>query len=233
MFCGFLATVAVLSGRRGRKPARDTRNAPWPRKPRGPPRACIDKQGIPRSPACRARHCKNIGPRCQLRRSDRCREPNRHRGRCVDGTPFTGDIAMSDPIQPPRPGAIQPPRPGAIPPAPLAGTNRPPNANTNVRIDTPMRKSGSGFGTGLMVAAVFAVLAVIAYLVLGDTDTAGPVGSAPSVNIENNTAPAPTPAPTPAPAPAPAPAAPAPVEPAPAQPAPSETITPGTPPANP
>jgi hypothetical protein len=138
---------------------------------------------------------------------------------------------MSDPIQPPRPGAI--------PPAPLAGTNRPPNANTNVRIDTPMRKSGSGIGTGLMVAAVFVVLAVIAYLVLGDTDTAGPVGSAPSVNIENNTAPAPIPAPTPSPAPAPLPAdpapapTPAPVEPAPAQPGPAETITPGTPPANP
>jgi hypothetical protein len=96
---------------------------------------------------------------------------------------------MSDPYKTPR--SIDPTTsaPGVTPRVPGDDYSR-----TNVRIDSapPIAvRSGSGFGTGLMVALVFVVVAVIAYALVGNRDDAGPVPPATSdVTIENNAAPA-------------------------------------------
>jgi hypothetical protein len=117
---------------------------------------------------------------------------------------------MSDPYKTPR--SIDPTTsaPGVPPRTPGDDYSR-----TNVRVDSgssvPAR-SGSGFATGLMVALVFVVVAVLAYALVGDGDDAAVAPPAtPDVAIQNNAAPAADPA-------APAPDAVAPDATAPAEP---------------
>lgn len=119
---------------------------------------------------------------------------------------------MADPYLPPRPGGST-----------TAGGEQ---ARTSIRVDTPSAKSG-GMGTGLLVAGVFAIVAILAFVVFGrdgggpDIGAAG--GNVPAVSIENNAAPA-APVADPAPA-APVPAPVAPADPAPAAPAPGPAPT--------
>jgi hypothetical protein len=89
---------------------------------------------------------------------------------------------MADPYIPPRPGA------------PISGTEQ---SRTTVNIDTPVgrssRDSGNGFGTGMLVAAVFVVVGILAFAFYGNSDSAvSAPATAPDVTIENNNAPAAT-----------------------------------------
>jgi hypothetical protein len=110
---------------------------------------------------------------------------------------------MSDQYTPPRPVGTTP---GTIPGAPREEYTR-----TSVNVGTPPSRpvdSGSGFGTGMLVAGVFVVIAILAYVVFGDRIGSTPTpDTAPSVAIENNNAPAAdtAPAPTVVPDAAPAP----------------------------
>ncbi len=119
---------------------------------------------------------------------------------------------MSDQYTPPRPVGTTP---GAIPGAPRDEYTR-----TSVNVGTqPSRPvdSGSGFGTGMLVAGVFVVIAILAFVVFGDRFGSTPTPDAsPSVAIENNNAPAADTAPAPAVVPDAAPADPAPADPVPA-----------------
>ncbi|TAG10924.1 MAG: hypothetical protein EAZ40_17475 [Rhodobacterales bacterium] len=113
---------------------------------------------------------------------------------------------MSDQYTPPRPIGTTP---GTIP-----GTPRDEYTRTSVNVGVPPSRpvdSGSGFGTGMLVAGVFVVIAILAYVVLGDRFGSTPTpDTAPSVAIENNNAPAAAPAPAPTIVPDSAPAEPAP-----------------------
>jgi hypothetical protein len=100
---------------------------------------------------------------------------------------------MSDPYKMPR--SIDPTTsaPGVPPRTPGDDYSR-----TNVRVDSapsvPVR-SGNGFATGLMVAMVFVVVAVLAYALVGNGDDAAVAPTAtPNVAIQNNAAPAADPA---------------------------------------
>ncbi len=128
---------------------------------------------------------------------------------------------MSDQYTPPRSSPVNP---GDKPAAPRDEYTR-----TNIHVENPPVRPGDssgGFGTGMLVAGVFVVIAIIAYVVFGDRMGSGPTADpAPSVSIENNNAAEPVPAPDAAPAaPAPAPdtgtVAPDPVAPDPVVPAP-------------
>ena len=96
------------------------------------------------------------------------------------------------------------------PPGTTTITSRPDPYRSDVRVEIPTTAapeaapSESGFGTGMLVAAVFVVIAVIAAAIFSNRDGFGTgAGVAPpAVTIENNVAPADV---------APAPAAPAPV----------------------
>lgn len=100
---------------------------------------------------------------------------------------------MSDPYIPPRPGTPGTVAPGLAGPQVGAspGLPRGEYTRTNVNVGSPAVKSGNGFATGLMVALVFVVVAILAYSFLGsrEDDPAG-LESTPSVSIENNAAPA-------------------------------------------
>lgn len=105
------------------------------------------------------------------------------------------------------------------PPGTTTITSRPDPYRSDVRVEIPSTAapaaapSESGFGTGMLVAAVFVVIAVIAAAIFSNRDAIG-TGSGvtpPGVTIENNVAPADpvapaevVPAPT-APQPVPAP----------------------------
>jgi hypothetical protein len=98
---------------------------------------------------------------------------------------------MADPYKPPRPVNIDETAgaPGLPPRTPGDDYTR-----TSVRVDAapsiPAR-SGSGFGTGLMVALVFVVVAVLAFALLGNGDDADVVPAAtPDVTIQNSAPPA-------------------------------------------
>ncbi len=129
---------------------------------------------------------------------------------------------MSDQSTPPRPTIA-------------AAATEPYRSNTNVRVEVPPGPSpAGGFSTGILVAAVFVVVAIIAAAVFSNRDVFG-IGTtdAPAISIENNTAPA-------AAAPAPAatvvdPVAPANPAPAPAVVDPAPDAAPAAPmaPANP
>ena len=64
---------------------------------------------------------------------------------------------------------------------------------TNVRVDVPPGPPpATGFSSGILVAAVFVVVAIIAAAVFSNRDMFGVgTGDAPGVSIENNAAPAP------------------------------------------
>lgn len=147
---------------------------------------------------------------------------------------------MSDQYVPPQPPVYTP---GAVPTAadPYRNAARP-----ELPPIAPVKSGGSGFGAGILVAAVFVVVAILAGAIYGYTQNYGPIGGTapaaqPAVTIQNNAAPAAPVAADPAPtAPAPAPAVPAtppvadPVAP-PAAPVPADPVTPpvGDPPATP
>ncbi len=101
---------------------------------------------------------------------------------------------MSDPSIPSRPvapGLVGTPS-GVAPGAPRSDYSR-----TTVNVESPVSrpvKSGNGFSTGLMVALAFVVVAILAYSVLGNRDSAVTTpDTVPAVSIENNAAPAPAP----------------------------------------
>jgi ribonuclease E len=113
---------------------------------------------------------------------------------------------MSDQYTPP---GSAPPISGVVP-----GAARDEYTRTSVHVEAPAERrpsSGGGFGTGLLVAAVFVVVALLAYAIFSGRDGESVVpASSPEVSIENNNAPA-----ADAPAPAPDVAAPADTAPAP------------------
>ncbi|WP_309663410.1 hypothetical protein [Tabrizicola sp.] len=118
---------------------------------------------------------------------------------------------MSDPNIPPRP--VTPGTVGTT--AGVApGAARDEYTRTNIHVQAPAGRavdSGGGLGTGMLVAGVFVVIAILAYVVFGDRIGSNTTGdTAPSVSIENNNTPAADPAPAPAPVPDAAPADPAP-----------------------
>lgn len=114
-----------------------------------------------------------------------------------------------------------PPRPVGTPPGAIPGTPRDDFARTSVNVGVPPSRpveSGGGFGTGMLVAGVFVVIAILAFFIFGDRFSSTPrPDAAPSVAVENNNAPAADPAPAPAVVPDAAPAEPVP---APATPTP-------------
>ncbi len=144
---------------------------------------------------------------------------------------------MSDQYNSQRP---TPPRPSAVGTGQTLSGTEPSRSDVRVDVSSPPLARG-GFSTGLLVAIVFVVVAIIAAAVFGNRDAFGVGdGGSPDVSIENNStapveavpaetapatdAPAATTvdpvAPTPAPAPEPAPA-------------PADPATPAVPPANP
>jgi hypothetical protein len=132
---------------------------------------------------------------------------------------------MSDQYIPPTRPAFTP---GAVPPA--AEPYR-----SSVHVEVPQaREAGSGFGTGMLVAMVFVVVAILAAVVFGYNRSVLPVSDGvPAVTIENNAAPAPA-APAPMVADPVAPAAPAaPPVAEPATPAPDAGTAAPAAPANP
>lgn len=85
---------------------------------------------------------------------------------------------------------------------------------TNIRVGMAVPKSRSGLGIGMLVAAVFAVVGLLAYGILGNRDVAAPAAAPPVVVIDATPAPATPPAASvPAPAAPSVPAVPAPVAP--------------------
>ena len=95
---------------------------------------------------------------------------------------------MSDPYIPPRPVA---PGVAGTTTGIASGTPGGEYTRTNVNVVSPAAKSGNGFATGLMVAMVFVVVAILAYSFLGNRDDDGTVlETTPNVSIENNPAPA-------------------------------------------
>jgi len=138
---------------------------------------------------------------------------------------------MSDPYIPPRPGTA----PLGSPLGTVPGTEHNRTTINQGGPQHPVAIPGrSGFGTGMLVAAVFVVVAIMAYAIFGNSDRSVPAPvTAPAATIDNSspatTAPdAVTPAPDPAPldatpdAPAvPEPAVPEPAVPDPAVPAPA------------
>ena len=129
--------------------------------------------------------------------------------------------------------------PGANPYTTRTDPNRP---DVAVNVAPTIKPAQSGFGSGILVAVVFVVVAIIAAAVFSNRDVFGRSDAPAGVSIENNVAPAATPAPDAAvanpeapaagTAPAavepaePAPAASAPAEPAPAAPAAADPATP-------
>ena len=109
-----------------------------------------------------------------------------------------------------------------------------PDVAVNVAPTTasPAAPSESGFGSGILVAVIFVVVAIIAAAVFSNRDVFGQSDAPAGVSIENNVAPASTAAPDAAtanpeaPAAAAAPAAVEPAEPAPAAPAAADPATP-------
>ena len=104
---------------------------------------------------------------------------------------------MPDPIIPTRAGTI------------TASVPREEYTRTNVNVGGPTDRtveSSGGLGTGMLVAGVFVVIALLAIFMFNDRN-GDANNSDPSVSIENTNVPAADPAPAPAPvAPAPAPA---------------------------
>ncbi len=118
-------------------------------------------------------------------------------------------------------------------PKPYVAATGPYRADVRVEVAPPAAPSAAfnapretGFGSGILVAAVFVVVAIIAAAIFSNRDAIGASDAAPNVTIENTVAPAESAAPA-DPVPAPAPAA----EPAP-EPAPApEVVDPVVPPA--
>lgn len=101
---------------------------------------------------------------------------------------------MADPYTPPRPGTPDTVTPGlaGTPSGVAPGAPRGEYTRTNVNVESPAVKSGNGFATGLMVALVFIVVAILAYSFLGNRDDDGTaLETTPDISIENNAAPAP------------------------------------------
>ena len=89
---------------------------------------------------------------------------------------------MSDQYTPPRPDLARPD---------TADRGAEPDRR-DVRCDgAAPAKSGGGFASGMLVAVVFVVVAVLAAVLFGNRDSLGfGAEDAPAVTIENNTAPA-------------------------------------------
>lgn len=93
---------------------------------------------------------------------------------------------MSDPYLPPNPLSANPTTAPRLSPRPPGDDY----SRTNVRIEPgpPVAvRSDSGFGTGLMVALVFVVVALLAYALVGNREDAAPVS--PELAIENDGSP--------------------------------------------